>query len=132
MYLKLSGIFLNDIGVPNRFFPEIIEQRFARELKSALAQAYGPSARLRYQVVNPEAGGSSERERELQAREKKQEVITPQTRRVLPLDPNLNPSCNSIACKAAHLFISEIQMIPSSVYNPFSVSYKETIVIKLI
>ena len=80
------------VGVPNRFFPEIIEQRFARELKSALAQAYGPSARLHYQVVNPEAGGSSERERELQARENKQEVITPQTRRVLPLDPNLNPS----------------------------------------
>lgn len=80
------------VGVPNRFFPEIIEQRFARELKSALAQAYGPSARLHYQVVNPEAGGSSERERELQARENKQEVVTPQTRRVLPLDPNLNPS----------------------------------------
>ena len=80
------------VGVPNRFFPEIIEQRFAGELKSALAQAYGPSARLHYQVVNPEAGGSSERERELQARENKQEVITPQTRRVLPLDPNLNPS----------------------------------------
>lgn len=80
------------VGVPNRFFPEIIEQRFARELKNALAQAYGPSARLHYQVVNPEAGGSSERERELQARENKQEVITPQTRRVLPLDPNLNPS----------------------------------------
>lgn len=80
------------VGVPNRFFPEIIEQRFARELKSALAQAYGPSARLHYQVVTPEAGGSSERERELQARENKQEVITPQTRRVLPLDPNLNPS----------------------------------------
>lgn len=80
------------VGVPNRFFPEIIEQRFAGELKNALAQAYGPSARLHYQVVNPEAGGSSERERELQARENKQEVITPQTRRVLPLDPNLNPS----------------------------------------
>ena len=80
------------VGVPNRFFPEIIEQRFAGELKSALAQAYGPSARLHYQVVNPEAGGSSERERELQALEKKPEVITPQTRRVLPLDPNLNPS----------------------------------------
>ena len=80
------------VGVPNRFFPEIIEQRFAGELKSALAQAYGPSARLHYQVVNPEAGGSSERERELQARENKQEVVTPQTRRVLPLDPNLNPS----------------------------------------
>ncbi len=80
------------VGVPNRFFPEIIEQRFARELKNALAQAYGPSARLHYQVVNPEAGGNSERERELQARENKQEVITPQTRRVLPLDPNLNPS----------------------------------------
>lgn len=80
------------VGVPNRFFPEIIEQRFAGELKSALAQAYGPSARLHYQVVNPEAGGNSERERELQARENKQEVITPQTRRVLPLDPNLNPS----------------------------------------
>lgn len=80
------------VGVPNRFFPEIIEQRFARELQIALAQAYGPSARLHYQVVNPEAGGNSERERELQARENKQEVITPQTRRVLPLDPNLNPS----------------------------------------
>ena len=80
------------VGVPNRFFPEIIEQRFAGELKSALAQAYGPSAQLHYQVVNPEACGSSERERELQARENKQEVITPQTRRVLPLDPNLNPS----------------------------------------
>ena len=80
------------VGVPNRFFPEIIEQRFARELKSALAQVYGQSARLHYQVVNPEAGGNSERERELQARENKQEVITPQTRRVLPLDPNLNPS----------------------------------------
>ena len=80
------------VGVPNRFFPEIIEQRFARELKNALAQAYGPSARLHYQVVNPEAGGNSERERELQARENKQEVVTPQTRRVLPLDPNLNPS----------------------------------------
>ena len=80
------------VGVPNRFFPEIIEQRFAGELKRALAQAYGPSARLHYQVVNPEAGGSSEREREMQARENKQEVITPQTRRVLPLDPNLNPS----------------------------------------
>ena len=80
------------VGVPNRFFPEIIEQRFARELKSALAQAYGPSARLHYQVVNPEAGGSSERELELQVRENKQEVVTPQTRRVLPLDPNLNPS----------------------------------------
>lgn len=80
------------VGVPNRFFPEIIEQRFARELKSALAQAYGTSARLHYQVVNPEASGSSERERELQARENKQEVVTPQTRRVLPLDPNLNPS----------------------------------------
>lgn len=80
------------VGVPNRFFPEIIEQRFAGELKSALAQAYGPSARLHYQVVNPEAGGNSERERELQVRENKQEVITPQTRRVLPLDPNLNPS----------------------------------------
>ena len=80
------------VGVPNRFFPEIIEQRFAGELKSALAQAYGPSARLHYQVVTPEAGGSSERERELQARENKQEVVTPQTRRVLPLDPNLNPS----------------------------------------
>lgn len=80
------------VGVPNRFFPEIIEQRFAGELKSALAQAYGPSARLHYQVVNPEAGGSSERELELQVRENKQEVITPQTRRVLPLDPNLNPS----------------------------------------
>ena len=80
------------VGVPNRFFPEIIEQRFASELKSALAQAYGPSARLHYQVVNPEAGGDPERERALQARENKQEVITPQTRRVLPLDPNLNPS----------------------------------------
>lgn len=80
------------VGVPNRFFPEIIEQRFAGELKSALAQAYGPSARLHYQVVNPEAGGNSEHERELQVRENKQEVITPQTRRVLPLDPNLNPS----------------------------------------
>lgn len=80
------------VGVPNRFFPEIIEQRFAGELKSALAQAYGPSARLHYQVVNPEVGGNSERERELQVRENKQEVITPQTRRVLPLDPNLNPS----------------------------------------
>lgn len=80
------------VGVPNRFFPEIIEQRFAGELKSALAQAYGPSARLHYQVVNPEAGGNSERERELRVRENKQEVITPQTRRVLPLDPNLNPS----------------------------------------
>lgn len=80
------------VGVPNRFFPEIIEQRFAGELKSALAQAYGPSARLHYQVVNPETGGNSERERELQVRENKQEVITPQTRRVLPLDPNLNPS----------------------------------------
>ena len=80
------------VGVPNRFFPEIIEQRFARELKSALAQAYGPSARLHYQVVNPETGGNSERERELQVRENKQEVVTPQTRRVLPLDPNLNPS----------------------------------------
>ena len=80
------------VGVPNRFFPEIIEQRFAGELKNALAQAYGPSARLHYQVVNPEAGGSSERELELQVRENKQEVITPQTRRVLPLDPNLNPS----------------------------------------
>ena len=80
------------VGVPNRFFPEIIEQRFAGELKSALAQAYGPSARLHYQVVNPETGGNSERERELQVRENKQEVVTPQTRRVLPLDPNLNPS----------------------------------------
>ena len=80
------------VGVPNRFFPEIIEQRFAGELKSALAQAYGPSARLHYQVVNPEAGGNSEREPELQVRENKQEVVTPQTRRVLPLDPNLNPS----------------------------------------
>lgn len=80
------------VGVPNRFFPEIIEQRFAGELKSALAQAYGPSARLHYQVVNPEAGGNSELERELQVQEKKPEVITPQTRRVLPLDPNLNPS----------------------------------------
>lgn len=80
------------VGVPNRFFPEIIEQRFARELKSALAQAYGPSARLHYQVVNPETGGNSERERELQVRENKPEVVTPQTRRVLPLDPNLNPS----------------------------------------
>ena len=80
------------VGVPNPFFPEIIEQRFARELKSALAQAYGPSARLHYQVVNPETGGNSERERELQVRENKQEVVTPQTRRVLPLDPNLNPS----------------------------------------
>ena len=80
------------VGVPNRFFPEIIEQRFAGELKRALAQAYGPSARLHYQVVNPETGGNSERERELQVRENKQEVVTPQTRRVLPLDPNLNPS----------------------------------------
>ena len=80
------------VGVPNRFFPEIIEQRFAGELKSALAQAYGPSARLHYQVVNPETSGNSERERELQVRENKQEVVTPQTRRVLPLDPNLNPS----------------------------------------
>ena len=34
------------VGVPNRFFPEIIEQRFAGELKSALAQVFGPSARL--------------------------------------------------------------------------------------
>ena len=56
------------VGVPNRFFPEIIEQRFAGELKNALAQVYGPSARLHYQVVTPEAGGNSERERELQAR----------------------------------------------------------------
>ena len=80
------------VGVPNRFFPEIIEKRFAGELKRALEQAYGPSARLHYQVVNPETGGNSERERELQVRENKQEVVTPQTRRVLPLDPNLNPS----------------------------------------
>ena len=48
------------VGVPTRFFPEIIEQRFARELKNALAQAYGQSARLHYQVVPPDAGGRSE------------------------------------------------------------------------